>query len=140
VAWIIASRVIKHHQPFFAPIAAVVGLNTTLGRRGINALKLLLGVFIGIAVGETTILTLGGGVGRLPIALLVAMCVAAAFGGTNVTRAQAAVGVILTVTLSHGEAGINRAEPPSPSHLANCCFLPTHSAWCGEPKPHRCGS
>jgi uncharacterized membrane protein YgaE (UPF0421/DUF939 family) len=108
VAWVVASRIVEHHQPFFAPIAAVVGLNTSLGQRGINALKLLLGVFIGIAVGEVTIVTIGGGVGRLPVALLVAMCLAAGLGGTNVTRAQAAVGVILTVTLSQGEAGINR--------------------------------
>lgn len=108
VAWVIADRVIDHHQPFFAPIAAVVGLNASLGQRGINALKLLLGVFVGIAVGEATILTVGGGVGRLPVALLLAMCLATALGGTNVSRAQAAIGVILTVTLSQGEAGINR--------------------------------
>jgi hypothetical protein len=109
VAWLIASRLIEHHQPFFAPIAAVVGLNAAVGQRGINALKLLLGVFIGIAVGEATIVTVGGGVGRLPPAMLVAMLIAAAVGGTNVTRAQAAIGVILTVTLSQGEAGIDRA-------------------------------
>lgn len=109
VAWVIAARIIEHHQPFFAPIAAVVGLNAPVGRRGTNALKLLLGVFVGIAIGEATILTVGGGVGRLPVALLIAMCVAAALGGTNVTRAQAAIGVILTVTLSQGEAGIDRA-------------------------------
>jgi uncharacterized membrane protein YgaE (UPF0421/DUF939 family) len=108
VAWIIASRVIEHHQPFFAPIAAVVGLNAAVGQRGINVLKLLLGVFIGIAVGEATIVAVGGGVGRLPFALVVAMCIAAALGGTNVTRAQAAIGVILTVTLAQGEAGIDR--------------------------------
>jgi hypothetical protein len=36
------------------------------------------------------------------------MCLAAALGGTNVTRAQAAVGVILTVTLSRGQAGLDR--------------------------------
>ncbi|MGN6871686.1 MAG: FUSC family protein [Solirubrobacteraceae bacterium] len=108
VAWVIASRLVKHHVPFFAPIAAVAGLNAPLGRRGTNALKLLLGVFIGIAVGQATIITIGGGVGSLPVALFIAMCLAAALGGTNLTRAQAAIGVILTVTLSQSETGINR--------------------------------
>ena len=47
VAWLIAGRVAGHNDPFFAPVAAVVGLNATLGRRGSNAVRLLAGVLIG---------------------------------------------------------------------------------------------
>ena len=47
LAWLIASRVMQHHIPFFAPIAAVVALNTSLGQRGTNAVRLLIGVAVG---------------------------------------------------------------------------------------------
>ena len=33
-AWVIAVRFVGHPEPFFAPIAAIVGLNVTLGREG----------------------------------------------------------------------------------------------------------
>ena len=49
-AWVIAVRFAGHPEPFFAPIAAIVGLNVTLGRRGSNAVRLLIGVVVGIAV------------------------------------------------------------------------------------------
>ena len=37
IAWLIAARMAGHEDPFFAPVAAVIGLNATLGRRGSNA-------------------------------------------------------------------------------------------------------
>jgi hypothetical protein len=48
VAWIIASYLVDHREPFFAPIAAVIALNAAVGERGGNALRLLQGVIIGI--------------------------------------------------------------------------------------------
>ena len=39
VAWVIADRLVHHHEPFFAPIAALVALNTSFGERGLNALR-----------------------------------------------------------------------------------------------------
>lgn len=62
-AWLIALQVVDHAAPFFARIAAVIGLNATLGRRGSNAVRLLLGVFVGIIVGQEAVI--GGGVGSL---------------------------------------------------------------------------
>jgi hypothetical protein len=41
LAWVIANHVVDHHEPFFAPIAAVVALNAPLGERGLNTLRLL---------------------------------------------------------------------------------------------------
>ena len=46
-AWVIANYVIDHHEPFFAPIAAVIALNAPLGERGLNAVRLLAGVVVG---------------------------------------------------------------------------------------------
>jgi hypothetical protein len=107
-AWLIATHVVRHHQPFFAPIAAVVALNTTIGERGTNALRLLLGVVIGITIGELTIAVLGGGYGRMALAMFVAMMIARRLDGGRIVIAQAAAGSILTVAVANGEAGTNR--------------------------------
>jgi Fusaric acid resistance protein-like len=107
-AWVIAERVVGNHEPFFAPIAAVVGLNASLGERGLNAVRLLLGVVVGIVAGELTIAALGGGYGSLALAVLAATAVARALGGARIVIAQAAAGAILTVTLANGEAGTQR--------------------------------
>src|SRR5258708_32576956 len=59
LAWVVAVHVVEHHQPFFAPIAAVVGLNAAMGERGTNAVRLLLGAVVGILGGELTLVTIG---------------------------------------------------------------------------------
>jgi hypothetical protein len=109
-AWVIANYVIDHHEPFFAPIAAVIALNAPLGERGLNALRLLAGVIIGIAAGEAATFVLGGGYGTLALGTFAAMTAARAIGGARVTMAQAASGAILTVAVANGEAGTERLE------------------------------
>jgi Fusaric acid resistance protein-like len=107
-AWVIAKQVVGNHEPFFAPIAAVVGLNASLGERGRNALRLLLGVVVGIVAGEITVAVLGGGYGSLALAVFVATSVARVLGGARIVIAQAAAGAILTVAVANGEAGTER--------------------------------
>ena len=80
-------------------MAAVIALNTVLGERGRNAVRLLQGVMVGIAIGEVTLLLLGGGSGSLALATFAAMAVARAVGGTRIVVAQAAVAAILTLAL-----------------------------------------
>jgi hypothetical protein len=107
-AWLIARYALDHPEPFFAPIAAVVALNTSLGERGRNALRLLKGVIIGIAVGELTLLALGGGYGSLAIAILAATVLARALSGARIAVAQAAVSAILVVGLADASASVQR--------------------------------
>jgi Fusaric acid resistance protein-like len=108
VAWLIADRFVGNTDPFFAPIAAVIALNAPLGERGLNAFRLLTGVIVGIAAGETATFVFGGGAGTLAVAMVAAMTAARALGGARVTIAQAAVGAILTVVAASGEAGPER--------------------------------
>jgi hypothetical protein len=107
-AWLIATFVFDHEQPFFAPIAALVALNTSPGERGLNAVRLLQGVLLGIIVGEATLATLGSGSGSMAVGIFVATALARAFGGTRIVIAQAAVSAILTVALADAEAGVER--------------------------------
>lgn len=107
-AWVIAEHVVGNHDPFFAPIAAFVGLNASLGERGRNALRLLFGVVLGVGAGELTTLALGGGYGSLALAIFAATAVARALRGARIVIAQAAAGAILTVAVANGEAGTQR--------------------------------
>jgi fusaric acid resistance family protein len=107
-AWVIARHVFDHPEPFFAPIAALIALNTSLGERGRNAVRLLQGVVTGIAVGELALFVAGGGYGSLALATFAATAAARAMGGTRIVIAQAAVGAILTVALADAQAGFQR--------------------------------
>ena len=107
-AWVIAKYVFDHHEPFFAPVAAVVALNATVGERGINAVRLLQGVVVGIVVGEVVLAALGSGYGSLALATFVAVLIARALGGPRIVVAQAAIGAILMVTVADPEAGVER--------------------------------
>lgn len=107
-AWALAKQLGDHEEPFFAPIAVVVALSSPLGERGSNAVRLLLGVMVGIAAGELTIAGLGGGYGRLALAMFVATAVARALGGPRLVMVQAAGGAILTVAAADGQAGVHR--------------------------------
>jgi hypothetical protein len=107
-AWVIAKYVFDHHEPFFAPVAAIVALNATVGERGINAVRLLQGVVVGIVVGELALAALGIGFGSLGLATFVAIAIARALGGARIVVAQAAVGAILTVAVGDPDAGAER--------------------------------
>jgi hypothetical protein len=107
-AWVLAKYLLDHPDPIFAPIAALVALNTVLGERGLNAVRLLQGVILGILVGEATLALLGGSYGSMALAILLATTAARALGGTRVTIAQAAIGAIITVGQADAEVGVER--------------------------------
>jgi len=107
-AWVIARQLGDHPDPFFAPIAAVVALNASRGERGANAMRLLVGVVVGITAGELAISALGGGYGTLALATFAGMAAAVALGAARVTIAQAAASAILTVAVADGQAGPDR--------------------------------
>jgi len=107
-AWVIAKYLVDHREPFFAPVAAVVALNASRGERGSNAVRLLVGVVVGIVAGELAVGALGGGYGTLALATFAAMAVAVALGGVRITIGQAAVSAILTVAVADGQAGPQR--------------------------------
>ncbi|MDQ3859777.1 MAG: FUSC family protein [Actinomycetota bacterium] len=107
-AWAIAKYVLDHEQPFFAPIAALIALNTSLGERGLNAVRLLQGVILGIVIGEVTLAALAGGYASMAVAIFAATALARALGGTRIVIAQAAISAILIIALADSEAGVER--------------------------------
>ena len=75
-AWEIALQIPGHGQPFFAPIAAVIGLGAQRGRRGRQAIEMIVGVGIGILVGAALIALAGAGAWQIVVATVVTFVLA----------------------------------------------------------------
>lgn len=59
IAWLIATRVVDHPRPFFAPAAALIVLGQARGQRTLRAVEVLLGVAGGVLVADVVAQALG---------------------------------------------------------------------------------
>jgi len=131
IAWALAKQLGGDHDPFFAPIAAFIALNAPLGERGLNAVRLIAGVLLGIAVGEATVAAFGG-YGGLAVGTFVAATLAILLGGSRIMVAQAATGAILVMTVAN-EPGIYRLADA----LVGGCVAIVFSQTLFSPEPVR---
>jgi uncharacterized membrane protein YgaE (UPF0421/DUF939 family) len=99
LAWYVARDLLKHVQPFFAPIAAIVVLAISTGQRMRRAVELVVGNAVGILLGEVLILLIGRGAWQITIVVLLALCVALFVGGSPALMTQAASSASLVVTI-----------------------------------------
>jgi uncharacterized membrane protein YgaE (UPF0421/DUF939 family) len=97
-SWLVATVVLGYTAPFFAPIAAVIVLNSP-ARRGRRALEIVVGVAVGIAIADLFVLAIGTGWWQLALVSVLAMSVVTAAGGGPLIVTQATVAAILVVTL-----------------------------------------
>ncbi|MFJ1754813.1 FUSC family protein [Kitasatospora sp. NPDC088134] len=109
LAWWAARLLFDHHLPLFAPMAAVVALNTPVGGRGTNAVRVVLGVVWGVLIGQGAYTVFGHHYGALAVgcAVLLSLLVTLALDGERVTMAQAAASAVIALA-SGREAGIDR--------------------------------
>jgi hypothetical protein len=98
-AWEIALQIPGHGKPFFAPIAAVIALGAERGRRGRQAIEVMVGVTFGILFGAAIVAVAGVGAWQLVLATAVVLAVATAAAVPPVVRGQAAASAILVVAL-----------------------------------------
>jgi len=80
LAYLVATELIGHARPFFAPIAAIITLGVTVGQRRRRAVELTLGVAVGIAIADALVLLTGPGAGALALVVLLAMGTAVFLG------------------------------------------------------------
>lgn len=100
VAWFIASDLLGHPTPFFAPIAAVVCLGTSYGQRLRRVFEVAVGVAIGVFLGDLVTFTLGQGALQLVLIVGVAMSLALLLDAGTLLVTQAAVQAIIVATLA----------------------------------------
>lgn len=112
-AWIVARYGLDHPQPFFAPIAAVLALAAGVGQRRRAVAELVVGVAIGVAVGELLLGVIGRGTWQLLLVVLLAAMVAVASGFGQMALLQAVnsavlISVIDPSTGGTGDPALNR--------------------------------
>ncbi|GLW12965.1 hypothetical protein Misp01_80930 [Microtetraspora sp. NBRC 13810] len=110
LAWIVARDVLGHPRPFFAPIAVVVCIGVALGRRLRRLVELVVGVSLGVGVGDLLISQIGGGAWQITLVVALAMGVAVFLDSGSVMTLQAGSSAVLVATLlpPGGTGGVDR--------------------------------
>ncbi|MGH2800632.1 MAG: FUSC family protein, partial [Thermoleophilaceae bacterium] len=111
LAWLVATEVVGHEQPFFAPISAVITLGLTVGQRRRRAVELAIGVAMGIAIADALVAAIGTGTWQIGIVVALAMVAAALVGGGSLLASQAGASAVLVATLQppEGDFDFDRA-------------------------------
>jgi len=110
LAWVIATEVLGHEQPFFAPVAAIITLGLTISQRGRRAVEVAVGVAVGIAVGDLLVLAIGVGAAQLAIVVMLSISLAIFVGSGQMLANQAAVSAALVATIQPPTDGITFAR------------------------------
>jgi uncharacterized membrane protein YgaE (UPF0421/DUF939 family) len=106
VAWFVATELVGHARPFFAPIAAVISLGVSLGSRLRRVAELVIGVSLGVLVGDLLISRIGSGTWQIMLVVALAMSTAVFADGATLLVAQAGSSAVLVATLlPPGQAG-----------------------------------
>ncbi|MGR6320434.1 FUSC family protein [Micromonospora soli] len=101
IAWILATRLMGHPQPFFAPAAALIVLGQARGQRIRRAVEVVLGVAAGVLVADLVVQALGPRTTWTVLTvILLTVSLAVAIGASSVTVVQAAVSALYLVVVA----------------------------------------
>ncbi|MEU4687195.1 FUSC family protein [Actinoplanes sp. NPDC023714] len=100
LAWFVAHDLLGRPVPFFAPIAAVITLGSSVGQRLRRTTELVLGVAVGIGIGDGIILLIGTGPAQIGLIVMLAVLIATAVGGGAPLIVQSASSAVLVATLT----------------------------------------
>ncbi|TDU89024.1 uncharacterized membrane protein YgaE (UPF0421/DUF939 family) [Kribbella voronezhensis] len=99
VAWGLARYVVGHKMPFFAPVAAMVCLGFSFGQRLRRVAEVMVGVAVGVGVGDLFVKMFGTGIPQIVFVVALAMSVAVLLGAGNLMVTQAGVQAAMVTTL-----------------------------------------
>jgi len=99
LAWFIASDVLHHQQPLFAPIVAVVCLGMTYGQRLRRVAEVTIGVAVGVAIASLFVEIAGSGAWQVAVVVLVSMSAALLLDAGQLLIMQSAVQSIAVTVL-----------------------------------------
>jgi len=107
LAWLVATELVGHEQPFFAPISAVITLGLTVGERRRRAIELAIGVAVGIAIADALVAAIGTGTWQVGVIVALAMVAATLVGGGPLLASQAGASAVLVATLQPPDGGVD---------------------------------
>ncbi len=103
IAWHLAHDVLGHKNAFFAPVAAVIALGLAPGGRTRRTVEMVVGVAVGIAIGDLLISAIGTGAAQIGLVVLLAMATTTVLGGGPLIASQAASSAVLVATVRGAE-------------------------------------
>jgi uncharacterized membrane protein YgaE (UPF0421/DUF939 family) len=131
IAWAVAHDLVGHPRPFFAPSAAITSVGVAFGSRLRRSVELVVGVAIGIGVGDLFIAVVGSGAWQIAVVVTLAMASAVLLDGGPIIVMQAAGSASLVATLlpPGGGAGPSRVIDAAVGGFVGVivvALLPTH--------------
>lgn len=110
LAWLVATEVIGHESPFFAPVAALVVVGLTVGQHVGRTLELVIGQAVGILIAELLVSAIGTGAAQIALVVVIAMGTAIAIGRGVLLTQQAAISAVLVATIQPPGSGLAGAR------------------------------
>ena len=109
IAWWVASALLGHERPFFAPVVAMVALGVSYAARLRRVGEVVAGVALGVAVGDVFVRVAGTGTWQIALVIAVAMSLAVLFeaGPMMVTQAGVQASIVTTLVPPSSE-GLDR--------------------------------
>ncbi|MGA8850994.1 MAG: FUSC family protein [Aeromicrobium sp.] len=98
-SFFLATTVLNHEQAFFAPIAAIIVLIAGAGLRGRTLFELVLGVAIGVLMGELLVLGIGRGAWQMALIVVFTVVVSTLLGLKGLALTQAATSSVLLAAI-----------------------------------------
>ena len=124
VAFFISTHLLGHSQAFFAPISAVLVIVAGAGLRARTLLELVLGVALGVLVGELLILTIGRGTWQIALVVVLTVVVSTLVGIKGLALTQAAnSSVLLAAVVPLANAGNPAVTRFLDAFIGGCCGL-----------------
>lgn len=98
-AWLLATTLLGHEQPFFACVAAVVCLGVRAAQRLRRVAELAVGVTVGVGIGEVLVAGIGRGAWQIGLVVGIALVVGLALDGGGLVTIQAGLQAVFVVAL-----------------------------------------
>ncbi|MBN6054367.1 FUSC family protein [Nonomuraea sp. RK-328] len=105
LAWTAAIHLLGHPRPFFAPISVLICLGVGLGQRLRRVIELVVGVSLGVGVGDLLVAWIGTGAWQIALVVALAMGAAVLLNGGPLFVAQSGSSAVLVATLLPGAGG-----------------------------------
>ncbi|WP_328808451.1 FUSC family protein [Nonomuraea montanisoli] len=105
LAWTAAVHLLGHPRPFFAPISVLICLGVGLGQRLRRVIELVVGVSLGVGVGDLLVAWIGTGPWQIALVVALAMGTAVLLNGGPLFVAQSGSSAVLVATLLPGSGG-----------------------------------
>lgn len=99
IAFWFGTDVAGHEQPFFAPMAAVIVLGLTGGDRLRRSVELVVGVSLGVGLGDLYVSYVGTGLWQMSLMIMLSLALAVFVDRSPLVSTQAAIGAVLIATI-----------------------------------------